>query len=390
MSLTIFLAPSIAAAVTLACAFALMPYAEKLGLIDAPGGRKRHLAPTPLVGGLAITIGSLSLIAWPSVQSSSLAWLWPAIAILVVIGIFDDRQELTARTRISAQIGASLVLIYGASLSLTTVGNLFGSGIIALGSLGVALTVFASISAINAFNMADGLDGLASGLALIPMVIVSLLLSTQGFTVESTIASGFAAATAVFMLLNYRFPWNKRARTFLGDTGSTVLGFVTAALVIFASENQLIRPVTALFLIAIPLFDIASVTTIRLIQKRSPFSPGRDHLHHILREKGASVSSTVLYIHAFSLSLACTGLLLDQLMVPEVVSFCIFATLLVTHITTTARVNLANSRTTTNASVQLVKITKVESDPYSNSSTRPVTQLTNKHLELGKELSKAS
>lgn len=390
MSLIIIAPVVTTALVTLACALILMPHAEQLGLIDAPGGRKRHLAPTPLVGGLAIAIGSLSLLTWPPIYNSGLVWIWPAMAILAAIGIFDDRRELPAKIRISAQIGASLVLIFGASLSLTSIGNLFGTGVIGLGSLGIALTVFATISSINAFNMADGLDGLASGLALIPMVIVSILLGTNGFTIEATIAAGFSAAIAIFMLLNYRFPWNKRARTFLGDTGSTVLGFITATFVIFASERELIKPVTALFLIAIPLLDIASVTTTRLLQKRSPFSPGRDHLHHILREKGASVRDTVIYIHSISLCLACTGLFLDHWLISEVACFSTFAAILISHVFTTTRINFGMTATTTKVPVQLLSQTRVEADPYAHSSPRPKNSFTTQRIESENEMSKAS
>lgn len=348
------LAPVLVGLTTLGCLFYLIPQAARVGLVDAPGGRKHHTQPTPVVGGIAIVLGITTLFMFPTVWQSSFIWLFPALICLATVGLLDDKRELSPKTRITAQIGAALLVVYGGNISLTSIGNLLGNGTIMLGATAVILTLFAILSAINAFNMIDGLDGLSGGITLIPLVVICVLAGQAGLASHAIVAGGFATAVLAFLLLNYRFPWNAKAKVFLGDTGSTILGFVVAVLVISASESGLFKPVTALFLLGIPLLDIAAVTTLRLLQGRSPFSPGRDHIHHILRRAGLGVRTTVLSIHTASLALVALGLGLDIGGAKENTTFIVFIALLVAHICITTKLNLDHAATTNaNGEVEL-------------------------------------
>lgn len=324
----------------------LIKNATSLRLIDEPGGRKHHQAPTPLVGGLAIGSSAFSAIAWPEVMTSNLIWFWPALFALMITGLNDDRHELSPKRRLIMQIAASLIMALLADISITRLGDIFGSGPITLITLSIPITIFAVVTAINAFNMSDGLDGLAGGLALIPLMIITALAAKEEQWPQAILGGAFAAALISFLLINYRFPWTSRAKAFLGDTGSTALGFVIAWLLISSSEALLISPVTALYLIAVPLLDTATVMFRRKINGRKLMAPDRDHLHHILRRSGLSVTATVAVIHSIALLLAATGLALSFLRIPEFVSFGLFCMLLVVFAgTTTQRDHSAASDT---------------------------------------------
>ena len=145
--------------------FALARVAPRLHLIDKPGGRKEHAAPTPAVGGLAIVatlgVGQL-LMPQPLVPFSYVL----GAVIVAVVALADDLFQLSAAPRLLAQIAAALVMIYGASVVLRTVGDLVGWRPLGLWALAVPLTVFATAAVINATNMIDGVDGLAGSIGL--------------------------------------------------------------------------------------------------------------------------------------------------------------------------------------------------------------------------------
>ncbi|WP_372779904.1 MraY family glycosyltransferase [Litorivivens sp.] len=317
----------------------LIKNATSLRLIDEPGGRKHHQAPTPLVGGLAIGASAFSAILWPEVMTSNLIWFWPALFVLLITGLYDDRHELSPKKRLITQIVASLIMAVLADVSITSLGDIYGIGPIQLIALSIPVTIFAVLSAINAFNMIDGLDGLAGGLAFIPLTILSAIAAKAELWPQAILSGAFAAALFSFLLINYRFPWTSRAKAFLGDTGSTTLGFAIAWLLVSSSESSLISPVTALYLIAIPLLDTAAVMFRRKINGRPLMEPGRDHLHHILRQSGLSVTSTVTAIHSIALLLAAIGLTLSALRIPEFISFGGFCMLLLVFVWFTSKRN---------------------------------------------------
>lgn len=300
--------------------------AGRFGLIDHPGDHKIHRDPVPLLGGVTIYIGLLCAIGYSSTHHAAFAML-TAGAIVLVVGCLDDIRHLPPWTRFVAQGLAMLALIYLGGIQLTDLGTLLFSGsLLALGAWSIPVTVFAGVGVINAVNMTDGVDGLCGVLCGITLtgITVAAVMSKAAPIVDVT--ATIMAALAAFLLFNLRFPWNQKARVFLGDGGSNLLGVLLAALLIYASqgEHRVMAPVTALWLFAIPLFDTVYVMLHRPFRGRSPIKAHRDHLHHILLRAGFSVNATVgtiALLAAYFCLMGLTGLYVE---LPENAMFYLF------------------------------------------------------------------
>jgi UDP-GlcNAc:undecaprenyl-phosphate GlcNAc-1-phosphate transferase len=338
------------AAVFIVCTFLmliLIRMAPALRLMDSPGGRRQHKQATPLVGGISIGLSAFALLIWPEVLYASVSWLswfWPPLLLLMIIGVLDDRLDISANIRLLSQVVASFMMIFGAGVELTNIGNVIGTGPLFLGVLAIPVTVFAVTSSINAFNMMDGLDGLAGGLSLIPLVAFTVISLNAELPELATLGGAFSVSCMAFMAFNYRFPWLGRARVFLGDTGSMILGFTIAWLAIGVSEAGAISAVTVLYLIAIPLFDTAAVIVRRQLSGRKVTNPGRDHVHHILRGAGLSVNVSVAVIHLAGVFGALIGLSLSYAGVAESTALAVFVVMLGLYIMATRSPESAQDR----------------------------------------------
>ncbi len=305
------------------CAMLLLEHAPSLGLIDNPGGRKAHSRVTPLIGGLIIFAG---LWALPVTSHDLLGAMQILVLglLTVIIGVLDDRHELSARVRFMVHLVAGLGMSLWAGVALTHVGDLVGTGVLALGILSIPVSCFAVAAAMNAYNMIDGVDGLAGALATLPVAVVLVL----GLQAEHEPLIGLSLALlgglGVFLLLNFPFPWRDHAACFLGDTGSTLLGLMVAWLLIASAQAGLMRPVFALYLLAIPLADTAGVMLRRILRGVSLVTPGRDHLHHIFIDAGMSPRHATYLIVALALLVASVGLVCELRGVPEWVLFVLF------------------------------------------------------------------
>ena len=220
---TVIPAMVIAFAVTIAFMLALRPLANSAGLIDRPGGRKSHLGEVPIIGGLAMFIGALSGLAVVGTPTHATTSLILASVLLIAVGALDDRYNVPAFVRILVQVAAVLVMTYGAGLALASIGNPFGFGEILLGPFTLIGTLVVGITVINAYNLVDGADGLAGILASIALVAVAVV---GGVGVASTgVALTVFAAILGFLIFNFPVKLNRPVRAFMGDAGSTFLGF---------------------------------------------------------------------------------------------------------------------------------------------------------------------
>lgn len=298
----------IACLLTLSALSLLKPLANRLGLMDIPKGRKQHELKTPLVGGIGIFIGSLSLslVSWESF--STFVPFFTIAGALLLVGTLDDAIELSPCLRLAVHLLAGALMVFWAGNKLTSFGNLFGTGSIILGYLALPVTLFAVASAINAVNMTDGVDGLCGGLTLIFLLIMGYFAHNAGLAQAFALIGVLCCCLLGFLLLNFRFPWKQRASVFMGDAGSTVMGFFLAWLLIYLAEHRAFSPVVALWIIAYPLIDTASVMVHRRLRGRSMFKPGRDHLHHLLLDVGLGVRQAVLILYAFAAALAGIGM----------------------------------------------------------------------------------
>ncbi len=290
---------------------ALKPVANKMGLMDVPGGRKQHQAATPLVGGLGIYLGTLSMTLFTPIVYAEFSSLLAISALILFIGILDDLKELSVATRMSCQAIATIIMALGAGNQLNSFGDILFVGPIILGIMALPLTIFVTVGVINAINMSDGIDGLSGGLVLITLSFLGITAYIAGDAALLYFITILACSLLAFLMLNFRHPWKGQALVYLGDAGSTLLGFITAWLLIKTTQGNdaIIPPVLALWFLAIPLMDTVGLLIRRPLEGKSPFHPGRDHLHHLLMDSGLGVEKTVIGMYVAGITLGSMGLL---------------------------------------------------------------------------------
>jgi UDP-GlcNAc:undecaprenyl-phosphate GlcNAc-1-phosphate transferase len=288
----------------------LYPYALKIGFTDKPDLRKQHKEPTPPIGGIAIFLATLVTLVFNDINLPQQTAFILAMTLLVVVGVIDDNRGLGVKIRLIAQIVAGLIMTEIADIKIIELGDLLGFGNINLGIYSTAFTVFAVVGGINAFNMIDGIDGLAGGLTLISIITIALLSWYFEHWILLYFCIIFIGALIAFLLFNLRIFGRARGTIFLGDSGSTLLGFTVCWLAISASqgEGSIIAPTVVLWIIALPLFDSICIMCRRLQRGQSPFAPDREHLHHVLPLEGFSVNKTLVTLLIFSLLLSVTGI----------------------------------------------------------------------------------
>ncbi|MBU0656611.1 MAG: UDP-N-acetylglucosamine--undecaprenyl-phosphate N-acetylglucosaminephosphotransferase [Gammaproteobacteria bacterium] len=289
----------------------LKPVALRARLLDLPNGRKQHQGAIPLIGGISIFTGlSVAVLSALPVDHILSTWLLCSLGI-VLLGVGDDAEDLSVRLRLTMQILLTCALCSGTGLHLENLGNLLGLGEIHLGVFGYPLSVIAVIAAINCFNMIDGIDGLLGFVSMVTFASLALLFGghENHFPVYA-VALLFIAALVPYLANNLLLPPFKQ-KVFMGDAGSMLIGFTIIWLLMEGTQRAepVLRPVTALWLIAIPLMDMARVTLQRIRLGKSPFAAGRDHLHHILQRARLSKIQVVLLITLLASIMAGIGLL---------------------------------------------------------------------------------
>ena len=313
---------------------ALAPLAAKVGLVDSPTDRKRHQDAVPLIGGLAIFIAFLiGAILWGAADAptvvikgqSALGVLLGCSTFLVITGVLDDRFHLGVFVRVASEVLVALTIIELLDLRLTWLGDLLGTGQIQMPpAISYIFTVVAMFGLMNAFNMLDGIDGLLASLVITTIVGFHLFTATKPGLISLFILSSLSAFLISNLKLSPIIP-----KSFLGDAGSKLLGFVVVCLLLAAASGQvggekLIKPATALFLVAVPLFDMVFTTLRRIIRKGSPFAADRSHIHHLFLDLGFSHRRALVMIVTINLAATSLGLLLHQLNAPEYYQLGIF------------------------------------------------------------------
>jgi UDP-GlcNAc:undecaprenyl-phosphate/decaprenyl-phosphate GlcNAc-1-phosphate transferase len=261
-------------------------------LYDAIDERRSHTEVTPSLGGIAIFAGVVfSVIFWtPFNVFVDLQYTLCAFIIIFLIGVRDDILPVSARKKLLGELMAAGILVFKAGIRITSLHGLFGISQIP-DWFSILLTIFTIIVIINAFNLIDGINGLSGSIS----VVISLILGTWFFLVDKNglaiLAFSLAGAVTAFLKYNYT-----PAKIFMGDTGALLLGLICSILVIkFIEINQslhdnpysiLAGPTVAVGILILPLFDTARVFLIRILRGRSPFSPDRLHIHHLLVDFG--------------------------------------------------------------------------------------------------------
>jgi UDP-GlcNAc:undecaprenyl-phosphate GlcNAc-1-phosphate transferase len=311
----------------------LMRQAPKWGLMDHPGGRKAHEVPVPLVGGFGMFLACVVMIPFTDVPDRIvLAWL-AASATIFAVGLADDMIDLSAYPKFAFQVAAALMMVLGAGVYLTDLGDLLGVGPVVLGALAVPVTVFAVVGVMNAMNMCDGADGLAGGVGLIALIWFAVAATLSGETRFLDELAVFAGAVAAFLALNLRSPWRRRASVFMGDSGSLFLGFMLAWFAIGLAESRepAMPPMTAVWILALPITDTLASMLRRILRGHSPFHADREHLHHILMAAGYTDRQAVAVLLLASLLCGAFGIGAWQFGVPESAMFYAYVGLFAVH-----------------------------------------------------------
>jgi len=299
----------------------LAKVAPRLKLIDIPDQRKLHAGNVPLVGGLAIF---LTLLLCTTIfghkdggvlseNDDTLAVFLLAAGVLVALGVVDDRKHLSVFTRTTIEIIVALIVIEGLDLRMRHLGDLVGTGHIYLaGWLAYPFTIVCIFGIVNAFNMLDGMDGLLSVIVLITIIAFHLFTGIDPGLISLTVG----AALVAFLISNLRLaPFIPK--TFLGDAGSKLLGFIVVALILTVTSAQIagvkyIQPVTALYLVGLPLFDMAFTTLRRVYDRASPFRSDRTHIHHLMQALGLSNQRSLIIIGSIGIGFPFLGLMLHK------------------------------------------------------------------------------
>tara|TARA_R110002060_G_scaffold74577_1_gene83887 strand:+ start:887 stop:1924 length:1038 start_codon:yes stop_codon:yes gene_type:complete len=309
------------------------PIAVDVGLVDKPNARKHHEGQIPLIGGISIFVAVLaaSLLWLPNTLELRMYLI--ASAMMVFIGALDDKFDLKVRIRIVGQIIIASLMIYGVGGYIGSLGNLFGLGNIELGAVGIIFTYFAIIVVINAYNMVDGIDGLVGSLSLNTFTAIAVLFLMSGNSGYLSYPLILATATLPYLMFNLGYFKKYTKKIFMGDAGSMFIGLSVIWLLTIGTQgdNASFRPVTALWICAIPLMDMLAIVMRRYRKGKSPFKPDRDHLHHILQRAGLSSRQTLLVISIASVVMSLIGVLGEYFQVPESIELALFVLMFILY-----------------------------------------------------------
>jgi len=276
--------------------------ARKFNLVDRPDGiRKIHQGEVPLGGGIAISLSlSIGFFFIFSINDFFVSSLLLCSLFIVIIGFYDDIKPLPISIRLITQILCSWGVIAFTDVYVTNLGNLFGLGEVYLGQLGIPLTIFMVVGVCNAFNMLDGMDGLVGSMSL--FAFLSILILLLGSNHDAMWIFVLSIILLIFLLFNLGL-FGRRLKMFLGDSGATFLGFFLAWTLVYLSQGEgtIIKPISAVWLIALPLIDASTIFIIRLNKGKAIFSGDRNHIHHLLLDKGLSNWQVLLVLSIFNL-----------------------------------------------------------------------------------------
>ncbi len=289
--------------------------AYKIGAVDVPKDKRRvHKRPTPRIGGLAMLFGFMvAVLCFNDDWSKATIAMLIGVAVLGVLGIIDDCRELDARLKFVVQIIAALIVVFYGDVRISVFSNpnVFSENpfVILPFWLSATVTVLWIVFMTNAVNFIDGLDGLAAGVsAIMSMSLVFIAITYHEYAIATF---GIAIMGACFGFLPFNF---NPAKVFMGDTGSTFLGFMLAVLSVrgMFKSYAVISFAVPILILGLPLFDAVFAMIRRMFSGKSPMVADRGHLHHRLYDMGFSQKQTVFILYAISGVLGITAILLAE------------------------------------------------------------------------------
>lgn len=276
---------------------ALIPICRRLAIrmsiMDLPDKRKVHSAPIPKSGGLAMAIGAFIPVLFQAPGNEFLWALAIGTTVIVSFGVLDDIRDLNYKTKLAAQVGASLIMILYGGVKINCLGDLLPDGMFLPDWISIPLTLVVIVGVINAVNLSDGLDGLAGGICLLIFMCIGYLAYRSDSMIIAMVAVGVVGSIFGFLRFN-TYP----ATLFMGDAGSQFLGFLAASLSLkLTVGNTPLCCLLPLILLGFPILDTLSVMMERLTKGRPPFIADKNHFHHKLMGLGLYHTEAVVVIY---------------------------------------------------------------------------------------------
>ncbi len=287
----------------------IIKVAEIKHLYDVPCDRKHHKTSVPTLGGMGIFAGLIFSLTFWTTQSEiiELHFIISALILLFFVGMKDDIIELTAWKKLVGQVMASVILVHYAEIKLNTFYGLFGISDIPVWA-SYALSIFSCVVITNAFNLIDGIDGLAASLGVVGAATFGTWFYFLGMTQYTILCLCLAGSLVAFLRYNIT-----PAKIFMGDTGSMLIGFIMSLLALKFIESVRVLPrehdykilsvpVFTCGVLVVPLFDTLRVFAVRLMNGHSPFKSDRKHIHYLLTDIGFSHLQATATLVLFNVS----------------------------------------------------------------------------------------
>jgi len=298
--------------IPLVISFAATPLVRKLafiiGAVDKPDARKVHTRIMPRLGGLAIFVATtIGLLVFTNTGFFPMYWMLLGSIVIVIIGILDDMNPMSAKTKLLGQILAAMIVVYG-GIRIDFINVPFMDEPIYFGQWSWVISILWIVGITNALNLIDGLDGLASGVSSIALSSIAIMSLMMGNITVATISLILLGATLGFLYYNF-YP----AKIFMGDSGSLYLGFFLASLSILGFKNiTMISYVIPILILGVPIFDTLFAIVRRYRSGLSITAPDKKHLHHCIISLGFSHRATVLIIYGITMMFSLAAIFLSQ------------------------------------------------------------------------------
>jgi len=316
----------LSAAITAISIPTIVKVARTKQLVDIPNGRTSHIGMIPSLGGFAVFIAvSITLLSFVDFQiNPGVQYLMVGLLIIFFLGLKDDILVIDPYKKLLGQLVAAALVVFLGGVSFTSLHGFLGiHEIPAL--VGAPLTIFVIVVITNSFNLIDGIDGLAAGVGIFISLLLGIWFYYIGQHQLALIALAFTGAYIGFFYFNISKGNNK---IFMGDTGSLILGFTLAFLIIHFNELNLVpqkmnvasAPAVSFGIFIVPLFDTARVFLLRVIRRKSPFNPDKQHVHHRLLHIFNSHLKTTAAIIGFNALFILLVMALQQLRIFELMA----------------------------------------------------------------------
>ncbi|MFT3826820.1 MAG: MraY family glycosyltransferase [Chitinophagaceae bacterium] len=306
---------AISFAITFLAIPVIITVAERKKLYDIPDERKVHQNPIPSLGGLGIFAGFIisCLITIPFAGASEFQYFFAAAFVIFFLGLKDDILVISPIKKFIGQVLAAFLIVYKGNVQISSMHGFLG--IYELPEMfSLLFTYLTIIVIVNSFNLIDGIDGLAGSLGLMATTVFGLYFLAVQMPAYAVLSFALAGSLAAFLLFNFQ-----PAKIFMGDTGSMLIGLINAILVIRLINVADVpdvpvplgaAPAIGFAILMIPLLDTLRVFAIRILHGRSPFSPDRNHIHHLLLDQGLShraIALTLVSVNIFFIIVAYAG-----------------------------------------------------------------------------------